>query len=75
MRIFNLPVLVEWNKFQPGTSFFIPCINRKRMEKWVLSEARRMKLNVLCKHVIEKGVYGLRVWRVPPRMDSHSSTP
>ncbi len=75
MKIFNLPIVVEWNKFQPGTSFFIPCIDRKPVEKWVLSEARRMRLEVLCKQVVEDGVYGLRVWRVVPRMPLHSSSP
>lgn len=75
MKIFNLPIVVEWTKFQPGSSFFIPCIDRKGVEKWVLSEARRLKVEVLCKQVVENGVYGLRVWRVAPRMPLHSSSP
>jgi hypothetical protein len=75
MRIFNLPLVVEWHKFQPGSSFFVPCIDRKRVERWVLAEAKRLKVNVLCKQVVENGVYGLRVWRVPPRMPLHSSSP
>jgi len=66
---------VEWNKFQPGSSLFIPCLDRKGVEKWVLSEARRLEVEVLCKQVVENGVYGLRVWRVVPRMPSHSSSP
>ena len=75
MKIFSLPILVEWDKFQPGSSFFIPCIDRKEVERWVLSEARRLKVEVLCKQVVENGVYGLRVWRVVPRMSLHSSSP
>ena len=69
MKIYNLPILVRWDKFQPGTSFFIPCIDRKQMEKMVLAEAKRLKVDVLCKQVIENNVYGLRVWRVATRMD------
>jgi hypothetical protein len=69
MKIYNLPILVRWDKFQPGTSFFIPCIDRKQMERMVLAEAKRLKVDVLCKHVIENNVYGLRVWRVATRMD------
>lgn len=75
MKIHNLPVLVKWNKFVPGSSFFIPCIDRKGMEKQVLAEAERLKVDVLCKHVVENNMYGLRVWRVDPRMTSHSSSP
>jgi len=75
MKIYNLPVLVEWNKFQPGSSFFIPCLDRKEMEKQVLKEAKRLDVNVMCKHVIENNMYGLRVWRVAPTMPTHSSSP
>lgn len=75
MKIYSLPVLVEWNKFVPGSSFFIPCIDRRDVEKQLLSEAERLKVNVLCKHVIENDVYGLRVWRIDPRMPLHSSSP
>jgi hypothetical protein len=75
MKIYNLPILVRWDKFQPGSSFFIPCIDRRAMEKEVLKEAKRLKVEVLCKHVVENNMYGLRVWRVPPRMPLHSSSP
>lgn len=75
MKIYNLPILVRWDKFQPGSSFFIPCIDRRAMEKEVLKEANRLKVEVLCKHVVENNMYGLRVWRVPPRMPLHSSSP
>jgi hypothetical protein len=75
MKIHNLPILVKWDKFKPGTSFFIPCIDRRGMEREVLKEAKRLKVEVLCKHVVENNVYGLRVWHVPPRMPLHSSSP
>lgn len=75
MKIYNLPVLVEWSKFKPGTSFFIPCLDRKDMEKQVLAEAKRLRVGVLCKHVVENNMYGLRVWRVAPTMPTHSSSP
>lgn len=75
MKIANLPIVVQWNKFAPGTSFFIPCIDRKKMERLVRAEAKRLKVEILCKHVVENNMYGLRVWRVEPRMISHSSSP
>jgi hypothetical protein len=75
MKILNLPIVIRWDKFVPESSFFIPCIDRKEMERWVRSEARRLKIEVVCKQVVERGMYGLRVWRVAPRMLSHSVSP
>ena len=71
-KIHNLPVVVLWSEFHPGASFFIPCINRKQMQKFVQSEAARLRFTVMCKQVVENGMYGLRVWRIPPTMASHS---
>lgn len=72
MKIYNLPILIKWNRFKPGTSFFIPCIDRVRMEKMLKREAERIKVDVLCRHVIEEGVYGLRVWRPDDTLPTHS---
>jgi hypothetical protein len=63
MKIMGLPLLIEWDKFKPGTSFFVPCIDRQAVERFVRSEARRLKLDIVCKQVIEDKKYGLRVWR------------
>ena len=73
MKILGLPLVIEWDKFKPGTSFFVPCLDRKLTQRFVESEAARLKINVVCKQVVEKGKYGLRVWRVEPIMVSHSS--
>jgi hypothetical protein len=64
MRILNIPLLVKWDKFKPGTSFFVPCIDRRLTQRFVEEEAARLKFEIVCKQVIEKGVYGLRVWRI-----------
>jgi hypothetical protein len=64
MRILNIPLLVKWDKFKPGTSFFVPCIDRKLTQRFVEEEAARLKFKIICKQVIEKGIYGLRVWRI-----------
>ena len=64
VRILNQKLVVEWHKFKPGTSFFIPCVDRTRVQRHIQKEVRRMKIpNVICKQVVENGVYGLRVWR------------
>ena len=70
----DLIPLIEWSKFYPGTSFFIPCLQRVKMERFVLAEAKRIKVEVLCRRVIERGIYGLRVWRLSDTVHPHSSS-
>ena len=72
--IFNLPILIEWAKFQPDTSFFIPCLERRKVQKFVTSECTRLGLDVVSKQVIENGVYGLRVWRKGVILAPHSTS-
>jgi len=64
LRLLNLSVWIDWGKLEPGTSFFVPCLNRAEVEEFVRKEAERLRMQVICKHVVEKGRYGLRVWRV-----------
>jgi len=59
----SLSIHIEWEKFKPGTSFFIPCLDRKEVEAYVRKEADRLRIPVVCKAVVERGKYGLRVWR------------
>jgi len=63
LKLMNVPLLIQWEKFKPETSFFVPCIDRALTERFIQTEARRLGLTVICKHVIEKGKYGVRVWR------------
>ena len=74
LKILNQPLMIQWEKFKPGTSFFVPCLDRKLTERFINVEARRLGLNVICKQVVEKGKYGLRVWRVEDIINPHSST-
>jgi hypothetical protein len=64
LTILNLPLLIQWEKFKPGTSFLVPCIDRRLTQRFVETEAARLGIKVLCKQVVEKGKYGLRVWRL-----------
>jgi hypothetical protein len=75
LKILGVPVLIEWHKFKPGTSFFVPCIDRRLTQRFVVTEARRLGLEVTCKQVIEHGKYGLRVWRNGDILEPHSSPP
>ena len=64
LRLLNLSVWIDWGSFKPETSFFVPCLNRIEVEHFVRKEAERLRMQVICKHVVEKGRYGLRVWRI-----------
>lgn len=75
MQVLGIPLLIEWDKFHPGTSFFVPCIDRRAVQRFVMQEARRLKFPVVCKQVLENGVYGLRVWRLDAIVPPHSSPP
>lgn len=75
MNVWGLPLLIDWSKFKPDTSFFIPCINRREVQKMVSSEVKRLGLTVKYKQVIEHGVYGLRVWRCRDTLPLHSASP
>lgn len=73
MQVLGIPLLIEWDKFHPGSSFFIPCIDRRAMQRFVVQEAQRLKISIICKQVIENNIYGLRVWRVGAIVSPHSS--
>jgi len=64
LRLLNLSVRIEWAKFKVGTSFFVPCLDRKAVADYIDTETARLRYKVLYKQVMERGVYGLRVWRL-----------
>ena len=74
MMILGLPLLVEWHKFQPGTSFFVPCIDRREVQRFITHESKRHGLDVVVKQVIENNVYGVRVWRKSGILPAHSAS-
>jgi len=42
----------------------VPCLDTAAAKKEVIRVAKRLKMEVLIKIVIEEGVKGLRVWRI-----------
>lgn len=53
---------INWKRFKRGTSIFIPCLDVRRARAQVVVVAKRLKLKVLMKVVIEEGIRGLRIW-------------
>jgi len=69
LTILGSPILIEWSKLTPGASFFIPCLDRTAMRRMIAAEAARLKIQVVMKSTVENKMYGLRVWRLPDRID------
>jgi len=55
---------IDWSKFYPGYSFFVPCIDHKAALQELRQVTKRLNIEILTKVVIQDGVKGLRVWRV-----------
>ena len=56
--------LINWQRFKPGTSFFVPCIDVEAARRSVAEVTRRLRIKTVDKVTIQDGVKGLRVWRV-----------
>lgn len=64
MKIETVSFQINWKKFRPGYSFFVPCIDHDAARKTLAAVTKRLKLKTISKVVVEDGVKGLRVWRV-----------
>ena len=47
-----------------GTSFFVPCLNADEALFQIERTTKRLRYRIKTLKVIEKGVCGLRIWRV-----------
>jgi len=64
MKIETVMYNIDWSKFYPGYSFFVPCIDHKAALQELRQVTKRLNIEILTKVVIQDGVKGLRVWRV-----------
>ena len=55
---------IDWPKFLPGTSIFIPAVDIEAARKAILKEAERLEFDCAMKVVIENDIQGVRVWRL-----------
>jgi len=65
METHGIPITIDWDKFQVGTSIFIPGVDQKKLHRDLRQEMGRLKLKVVIKPVVEHDILGVRVWRVP----------
>lgn len=64
MQIETVSYNVNWGKMHVGYSFFVPCIDTRRAKKIIRETAKRLRIQLAFKVVVEEGIKGLRVWRV-----------
>jgi hypothetical protein len=64
MRIQGIKFEVDWTKFKPGRTFFLPCLDINAAKTEVKTVCNRLKFKVEMRGVIENGIRGLRVWRI-----------
>ena len=64
MRVHGLSIEIDWSKFKPGRTFFIPCLDLETAKTELVAVTKRLKYSVEMRGVIENGVKGLRVWRI-----------
>jgi hypothetical protein len=71
MRLLNsdispdgIRIAVDWSKFTPGASVFIPCINIQQAMDHIADASGIAKSDLARRVCVENGKYGLRVWRM-----------
>ncbi len=57
-------IAIDWGKFVPGSSVFIPAINTNKAVEHLVKAARISKSQIAKRVCIENGKYGVRVWRL-----------
>lgn len=64
MLIHGLNFRVNWRNFVVGASFFIPSLDPEKALPQVKRTVKRLGYKVKTQIVVEKGILGLRVWRI-----------
>jgi len=59
----GVTVIVDWDQFSVGSSFFVPCIDTENCKEQVLQIAKEKKFTVEVRRRIEDGKWGVRFWR------------
>ena len=61
----GVPVHIEWHLLTPNSSFFIPAIQTVQLARAVRKAAVKRGVRLHHKICVERGMYGIRFWRVP----------
>ena len=64
IQIHGITFDIEWDKFKPSSSFFIPCLNTKEAKRVLKIACKHKKFKVRMKVVVDNKIRGIRVWRL-----------
>ena len=64
MLIHGLNFDINWSKFIVGASFFIPCLDTDDAAMQIKRTVKRLRYKIKIQVVVEKGIQGLRIWRI-----------
>ena len=56
---------IEWSRWEPGASIFIPCIDAPGIRERVYREAAHRGIRLVARTRIEDQHFGVRFWRAP----------
>ena len=60
----GVKVTIRWRGIGKGSSFFIPCLNTKRVVRQVKKLFSRAGWGLFYIVRVENGLFGVRIWRV-----------
>jgi hypothetical protein len=60
----GVPVILEWHKFVVGSSFYIPCLDRRNVADQLIATTKQRGMNIKFRFVLERGTQGVRFWRI-----------
>lgn len=60
----GIRIVVDWLRFTPGASIFIPCLNLEKCEVQVKTVAARKRWKIQTQIWVQNNILGLRVWRI-----------
>lgn len=64
MLIHGLSFRINWSKFIVGASFFIPCLDIEATLAEVTTVTKRLGYKIKSQPTVDRGIYGLRIWRI-----------
>jgi hypothetical protein len=60
----GIRIVVDWSRFTPGSSIFVPCLDLDACIQQVERIAERKKWKIQHRVWAENNILGLRVWRI-----------
>jgi hypothetical protein len=66
LQVLGLPVVVDWDRIRVGESFFVPAPLgiTQQLKRQLLDAAAKTDRALCVEEVAEKGLTGIRVWRI-----------